>query len=336
MYSSMQQQRTQNSSFSFFPRFPAEIRNYIWKLCVKDYPARIVDLREYRRPISRALSTDSEESLAQSSFDDFQSQEKADDKREVVGFKSRVSAPAVLYVCRDSRGIAQQSYTKAFGTAEMPPETWIDFEKDMLYLSWEFCSAALDALGENGHTAHFFCRPRKPRGYFVEELSQEVQKVKDLAVGGIWALGEDLYRKRDEIVVLLAIFSNLERFTVVNAQHARDLTAGLVFTNEPLFPCAPHPEDTRLPLGFGKCLFDEYYCSGIDSRFWDGSKPYPWCDTLSLVERQQNCFTSDIRPRKIGGLFATDEDRERAIPDPELRAWRSGTWEQLYGHLPRK
>lgn len=90
-------------SFSFFPQLIPEIRNQIWKICTEDYPARIIDLREYReyrRPITPASPT------------------------EVTGFISRTRRPALLYVCRDSRDIARGSYTKAFGTAKHPAQTW--------------------------------------------------------------------------------------------------------------------------------------------------------------------------------------------------------------------
>jgi 2EXR family len=118
MSPSMQQEFFKGYSSSLFPQFPSEIRNYIWKISVTDYPARIVDLREYRRPVSRILSPEppvTPKSVTESSSCDFQSQRKTDDIREVAGFKSRVPAPTVLYVCRDSSYIAQESHTKVFG-----------------------------------------------------------------------------------------------------------------------------------------------------------------------------------------------------------------------------
>jgi hypothetical protein len=80
-----------------FPQFPAEIRNYIWKITVEDYPARIVDLREHRLPAK---------CLTESSSSGLQTQEEIDDTREVAEFKSLAPAPTVLYICRDSSYIA--------------------------------------------------------------------------------------------------------------------------------------------------------------------------------------------------------------------------------------
>jgi hypothetical protein len=58
MLPSMQQEFFKDYSFSLFPQFPTAIWNYIWKISVKDCPARIVDLREYclQRNRSRNLA----------------------------------------------------------------------------------------------------------------------------------------------------------------------------------------------------------------------------------------------------------------------------------------
>jgi hypothetical protein len=174
MLPSMQQEFFKDYSFSLFPQFPTEIRNYIWKIAVEDYPARIVDLREYRRPAK---------SLTESSSSDLQAQKEIDDTREIAGFKSRAPAPTVLYICRDSRYIAQESYTKAFGTADMPAETWIDFEKDILYLSLDFCYVALEGLPDirdsYPRTRYHKVRIRRkePNGYFLKELSQDIRGI---------------------------------------------------------------------------------------------------------------------------------------------------------------
>jgi len=96
------QEFSKDSSFHFFPQLAAEIRNYTWEISVKDYPARIVDLREYRQPISRASVPQNPlapKSLQELNSYDFRSQEEIYDTKEIVGFKSRAIAPTVLYVC---------------------------------------------------------------------------------------------------------------------------------------------------------------------------------------------------------------------------------------------
>jgi hypothetical protein len=313
MLPSTQQEFFKDYSFNLFPQFPTEIRNYIWKISVEDYPARIVDLREYRRSISRASSPET------------QLTSKSDDIREVAGFKSRVPAPTVLYICRDSRYIAQESYTKAFGTKDMPAETWIDFEKDMLYLSLDFCYVALEGLPEIQLFSRFHTGRKEPHGYFLKELSQDIQKVKDLAISGLWSLGSELWDTTvlDDIFTITKLFVDLERFTLVDAQHAPDLTADLVFADESpyIFTQVQDPNYQGL-MEYREGLFDCGYA--FDDRVWAGLEPYPWFEFGTLVERQQGCVTSGTRRRKTGSRLATEEDRQRAIPDPELRAWRGG------------
>lgn len=329
MLLSTQQEFFKDYSFGYFSQFPPEIRNHIWKISVKDYPARIVDLREYRRPISCRLSPEAllaSKSHTETSLSDSQNQKRADEPREVAGFKSRVPAPTILYVCRDSRYIAQESYTKAFGTASMPAETWIDFEKDMLYLSLDFCYVAMEGLPGTLYYPRLHTGRKEPHGYFHKDLSQDIQKVKDLAISGLWSLGsENLWGTViDDIWLIAGSFVNLERFTLVDTQHAPDLTANLGFVDEfPYFFAQvqdPNYQDFR---HFREDLFDSVYA--FHDRYWVGLEPYPWFEFGILLERPGDCIASGTRPRKTGSRLATEEDRQRAIPDPKLRAWRSGS-----------
>jgi len=50
------QRGPRNNGFTLFAQAPQEIRDHIWDICVRDYPARLIDLREYRRPASGAVS----------------------------------------------------------------------------------------------------------------------------------------------------------------------------------------------------------------------------------------------------------------------------------------
>jgi hypothetical protein len=98
------------------PLFLCRNPNQIWNISVKDYPARIVDLREYRRPISQKLSLESQLSSSfhlKSSPAELQSQASTSDTGVIAGFESWAPAPTILYVCRESRSIAQKSYTQS-------------------------------------------------------------------------------------------------------------------------------------------------------------------------------------------------------------------------------
>lgn len=181
------------TSFHPFSFLPAEIRNEIWRICVKEYPSRIVDLREYRRPILQTFlqtvlpkTHPPPKALSDACPYNFIT--------EIVEFKSRVAPPTTLHICQDSRPISRGLYTKAFGTAEMPAETWINFEKDMLYIHIDFCYIGLERsrIPDRSSFFRFFTRQKKPYGYFLKEFRLEVQKVKDLAISGIWTPGSRL------------------------------------------------------------------------------------------------------------------------------------------------
>jgi hypothetical protein len=98
----------------------------------------------------------------------------------------------------------------------MPAETWIDFEKDMLYLSFDLCLTALEHNDNKEFSMacwRFNTGRKEPYGYFYKELSHDIQKVKDLAISGIWNLGLDApFRKLFEISAIANSFRNLESY----------------------------------------------------------------------------------------------------------------------------
>jgi hypothetical protein len=116
-------------------------------------------------------------------------------------------------------------------------------------------------------------------------------------------------------------FINLERITLVDAQHAPELTGNLAFAEEcpSISTLAQEPRNHYL-LNFREDMFHLIYC--MDDKVWHGLKPYPWFEYRTIIERQPNCVTSGIRPQNSGSRLATDEDRQWAIPDPQDRVWR--------------
>lgn len=294
MVSSMQEELFKGYSFPHFSRFPPEIRNRVWEISVQDYPARIVDLREYRQSVSPA--------------------------KHIVGFKSRAPAPTVIYACRESRSIAQRAYSKAFGTSDMPAEIWIDFDKDMLYISKDFCYAGL--LGAETNTDRFdYISDKQLRGYFVKDLKEDITKVKDLAISGFWNLGSDppwSTAKISNMKDIYRVFHKLERFTFVDNQHTPDLRTDLVFAEESYISRDPQYEYL---MSYRGEIFDNCFCDEGDGEIWAGLEPYPWYEFAVLVNRHQEGVTSILRPRKTESRLATDDDRHRAMPDPETYVW---------------
>jgi hypothetical protein len=54
--------------------------------------------------------------------------------RYYYGMRPKCPPPAILYANREGYNIASKFYTRAFGTEHVFPETWIDFERDIVFL----------------------------------------------------------------------------------------------------------------------------------------------------------------------------------------------------------
>ena len=103
----------------------------------------------------------------------------------VAGFNSRALAPTLSCICQASRHMAKKSYTKAFGTEDMPADTWINFEKDVLYITKDFCYLGFRDFPFARHpwqtTTRFNTGQEKPFGYFYRDLHEDSRRFKDLA-----------------------------------------------------------------------------------------------------------------------------------------------------------
>ncbi|PVH77629.1 hypothetical protein DL98DRAFT_264998 [Cadophora sp. DSE1049] len=308
-------------SFHQFARFPVEICDHIWQISTQDYPARIVDLREIRYTVSQRWSTGlpiSWQPLTESNTEDPLALMKPNRTKEIAGFKSRVPAPTILYVCRASRHVAQKRYSKAFGTKDMPAGTWIDFDKDILYLSWEFCNVVIGGLDDfTGPKFRNYYQERwKPRGDFLEDLQQDIRAVKDLAVAGLWKFGDNIHAFLSDMFHIITQFAdpgkytNLERFTLIDAQHVPDRTGNLVFAGASQFLSvqSSDPDYYKSMMEFRQWLFDNLYYEWLR----DGPDPYPWHEFGILEEGENSLISPGIPSRRSESRLATAADIARA------------------------
>ncbi|KAL5325124.1 hypothetical protein ACEPPN_006247 [Leptodophora sp. 'Broadleaf-Isolate-01'] len=310
-----------------FRQFPAEIRDYIWEICAQDYPARIVDLREIRQTVPlQSNSGNPRQCLGESSTSDTTGPTAIIETKVVAGFKSRAPAPTLLYVCQASRHMAKKSYTKAFGTEEMPPETWINFGKDVLYITKDFCYLGFRDLPLARHpwqvTIRFNTGQDEPFGYFYKNLKQDIRQVKDLAISGYWTFGSDRpwsYEGEDDMGMITTHFACAERVTLVDPQHAPERTSHLRFANISPYEEAQSekPDHCQKMLGYRDFLFDRqaWGRGGV----WMGWDPYPWFEFGTVVEMEQDCNDAGISTRSSESRLATEEDRCRAVPDADER-----------------
>ncbi|EPE24958.1 hypothetical protein GLAREA_11539 [Glarea lozoyensis ATCC 20868] len=288
--------------FPHFTQFPTEIRDHVWDICAQNYPARIVDLREIRQTVpTQSNSANSRQYSGQSSTAGTLVPTAIIETKVVAGFKSRTPAPTLLYVCQASRNMAKRSYTKAFGTEDMPPETWINFEKDVLYITKDFCYLGLRdlpfAINPWQVTIRFNTGQEEPFGYFYKELKHDIRKVKDLAISGHWNFGSDRpwdYETDGDMGMITTHFARAERVTLVEPQHALGRTSHLRFAEISPYEKAQseNPGHLKEMLGYRNHLFDR--------MAWD---------------RSGNCNDAGMKTRSSESRLATEEDRCRAVPD---------------------
>ena len=221
--------------FTKFNELPKEIRLLIWEQALPG--PRIVHLQRHllrSYDTTRVWSDKSIEDVDDEGWprffdvrwEDSDAEEMSDDDREERrfgpedpprGFRSQSpesTAPALVFVCRESLEVAARFYTKAFGDDYAFPETWFDFEIDTLYLDWGWHGVSDTPFG-------------------AADFGDDVLKVKHLA----------LYNSRDDyqlrgteeneglVCEILDEFCNLETLTLVNRRHdeSGEKTSDLVF-----------------------------------------------------------------------------------------------------------
>lgn len=126
----------------------------------------------------------------------------------IYGFQAQAAFIPLLYVCRESFAVASKIYTRAFGTAEAYPETWFAFDRDMLYLDFN---------------------------YLLGDLSLDVKKVENLTVCAQPVSYNDRFFQRGigerYMAEILTYFGKGKTLTLVNSQHESLNRRELVFTD---------------------------------------------------------------------------------------------------------
>jgi hypothetical protein len=171
-------------SFPLFPKLPREIRLLIWEFAVPG--PRIVPLvqrvvKAVEEEWNRILDDDS--CKPEYGSDDgglMYINEKAEygDYYNLRGFQSDIPAPSILFVNCEAYNVASKHYTKTFSIVQPNshgkydedhttlPETWFDYENDILFL--DFFTTFRNFLA-----SHMF---------LVDFLSEEALKVQNLAI----------------------------------------------------------------------------------------------------------------------------------------------------------
>lgn len=125
-------------------------------------------------------------------------------------FRPATPAPALLLACHDSRQVALEYYTQAFGRGNHLRKTWFDFERDVLYLDWDTFN------------------PYSPRKMLPEDFwEEEASRIKHLATYDFpraygWrdmlCSGIAFANYEEWLCDILLAFKHLKKLTIVTAQ----------------------------------------------------------------------------------------------------------------------
>jgi len=111
------------------------------------------------------------------------------------GFRSQSDIP-LMYACKESYNIGRKFYTKAFGTRGTFPDTWFNFETDILYLDYAYkkqqspkedfdlCELSTDIERVQNLALYYHppsSRPYRRRLTHLNPLSRETLTPKDVA-----------------------------------------------------------------------------------------------------------------------------------------------------------
>lgn len=204
----------QDQQFHLFPCLPFDLRESIWKAT---FAPRIV----YLRPILIVPGyTDriwSNKTIEDESFFDWECLNGRGPPPKLA-FNSQSTIPA-LSVCRESRNIATNVYTLAFGPTSYA-STWFDYKNDTLYVDWMVVNP--HAYGEDAMESD--------ASYVPRDLGPDLKKVEKMAIcDGLpmswWLNGwEDEYK----VIYVLRSLSAIKTITVVDRAHDTEDCTDLV------------------------------------------------------------------------------------------------------------
>lgn len=228
---------SQEPSHPLFPNFsklPLELRLFIWHAASTPDP-RVVYLALEKVPFYASRRVWSDRAVGETHHDgievffdiDDYTGDPYDDRwnpwynpkfeltRRGGKFISPSAAPAILAVCRESYSVAINYYSGAFGTEHSMPNTWFDYDRDVLCVNYSMLSR----------------RQMELRDFSIID----VRKVKHLAVDNNLAVGQyvNIPHPYDNYELwlseLLQLFCNVnELIVVVNQVFAGDSPPDLV------------------------------------------------------------------------------------------------------------
>jgi len=204
--------------FHLFPRLPFDLREAVWKATFQPrvvYLIATLLLPGYTDRIWSNKTTKDESFFDPECLDGRPPPKK-------LAFNSQSTIPA-LSVCRESRKIATNVYTLAFGPTSYPT-IWFDFKRDTLYVDWMVANP--DAYGEDAMESD--------ASYVPRDLGPDLRKVEKLAIcDGLpkswWLNG---WEGEHKVLYVLRSLSAIKTIIVVARAHDTKDCAHLVMMDD--------------------------------------------------------------------------------------------------------
>jgi hypothetical protein len=259
-------------SFVYFSRLPLEMRIVIWEAAVPG--PRIVEIRQKAlQPIREIGIKGRRDALNRYHL-------SVNDR--FLGIRSVCRPPQLLFVCKESHGVASKHYKRIFDRSASPPMTYFDFQRDILYLHHDLFlldeyAKTFDTVDKTGELSYAMrtCTD-------VENIIQ----VENLAlfVGGALSRTPFPRHLKNHISALLMVFRGIKTLTLVlQSFQARSRKDKSIL-------CFMEPVD--IDKGFRQ--FDEYL--GLNGEYGDVPNipdlDYPKLDEQTLEYIRQHRKTS--------------------------------------------
>jgi hypothetical protein len=116
-----------SEAFTKFSKLPHEIRLMIWKAAL---PPRIVSIRQ--KALDHTVSDWLKAGRPHNGVDIHLQNDSPHEP--MLGLASDYHPPQILFVCKESYGVASKYYHRAFSMVGSIPEIYFDFQRDTLYL----------------------------------------------------------------------------------------------------------------------------------------------------------------------------------------------------------
>lgn len=227
-------------SFTIFQGFPKELRLKIWEIAIQD--PRIVKLNYFALSCcehamvrvrsdmtvpdrcrndhysgSPGTSCTGLLGILPQDMESLNSMRIGWREQELVGFCSEMDPPSLLLVCKESYEVASKRYKRAFPALGALPETYFDYERDVLSLCIEYLETEVAIADQDSHlmVRAEACKVQNLSFSFDQIFFRESNTAE-----------EDLRDRSVFVGHILQVFCNVKHLTIEVEDHAELFNGG--------------------------------------------------------------------------------------------------------------